>query len=70
MKDLEIFDKSGKALHIADVMAMLLPSEEEINIKLDELKAYEFEDDEKGANSEFGWGFRKCYYWLKYQRGN
>ena len=23
MKDLEIFDKNGKALHIADVMAML-----------------------------------------------
>jgi hypothetical protein len=70
MKNLELFDKNGKALHIADVMAMLLPSEEEINTKLDELKANEFEDDEKVAKREYGYGFRRCYFWLKYQRGN
>ncbi len=70
MKDLEIFDKDGKALHIADVMAMLLPSEEEINTKLNKLKENEFEDDEKIAKREYGYGFRRCYFWLKYQRGN
>ena len=70
MKDLEIFDKNGKALHIDDVMAILLPSEEEINTKLDELKAIEFDDDEKVEKREYGYGFRRCYFWLKYQRGN
>lgn len=70
MKNLEIFDKNGKKLHIADVMAMLLPSGEEINSKLNELKENEFEDDEKAAKREYGCGFHRCYFWLKYQRGN
>jgi len=70
MKDIEIFDKDGKALHIADVMAMLLPSEEEINSKLNELKENEFEEDEMIAKREYGYGFRRCYFWLKYQRDN
>ena len=70
MKDLEIFDKNGNALNIADVMAMLLPSEEEINSKLNELKENNFEDDEKTAKREYGYGFRRCYFWLKHQRGN
>lgn len=70
MEDLKIFDENDKALHIGDVMAMLLPSEEEINSKLNELKENEFEDDEKIAKREYGYGFRRCYFWLKYQRGN
>lgn len=68
--NLELFDKDGKTLHIADVMAMLLPSEEEINIKLNELKKSEFEDDEVYEKREYGHGFRRCYFWLKYQQFN
>jgi len=70
MKNTGLFNAEGKELSIADVMAMLLPSEEEINTKLDELKSNEFEDDEKVAKREYGYGFRRCYFWIKYQRGN
>ena len=70
MKDLKLFDENGRALHISDVVAMLLPSEEEINTKLNELKDNEFEDDEKVEKRAYGYGFRRCYFWLKYQRGN
>lgn len=65
MKDLEIFDKNGKALHIADVMARFLELKakvhnckpNDLNVGYFQKEAYLFQtywntDDRK---REFGW---------------
>ena len=44
-----------------------LPTEEEVNFELSYLLESEFEASELDAKKEYRFGFRKCYFWLKYR---
>ncbi len=44
MKDLQIFDENGKALHIADVIGRLLTSYEEKHPEFEEIKIQKYND--------------------------
>lgn len=67
MPKLELFDKNGTKLELEDVLAMLLPNEDEFKDKLSDIKESDFEDNEKTAKREYGHGFRMCYFWIKHQ---
>jgi hypothetical protein len=62
MKDLEIFDKNGKALHIADVMDMLLPDINEFDTEAEQFADGGFStEDEKYAYTT---AWQECRQWL------
>lgn len=69
MDNLEIFDKDGKVLHIADVMAMLLPDLNEFDNEAEQFADGGFStDDEKHA---YITAWQECRNWLvNYYKSN
>ena len=62
MEQLQIFDKDGKALHIADVMAMLLPDIEEFDTEAEQFAEGGFSTEEEKYAYTTAW--QECRNWL------
>lgn len=62
MEQLQIFDKDGKALHIADVMAMLLPDINEFDTEAEQFAEGGFSTEEEKYAYTTAW--QECRNWL------
>lgn len=59
----QIYNKQQLPIH---GVVKSLPTDEEMNIELNECLNIYFEENEYDAKKEYGFGFRKCFRWLKY----